>query len=61
MTGNFTYGASVVAYSQDTSYLIKTIPWLLGSLGTIVEDLVIFAQFRMYSPQQKHNAVVDSA
>jgi len=54
MTGNFTYGASLVAYSQEANYLIKALPWLLGSLGTIVEDAVIFAQFRLYAP--KHTA-----
>jgi hypothetical protein len=49
LTGNLTYGISLVSYSQDKEYLIKTIPWLLGSLGTIVEDCVIFVQFRLYS------------
>ncbi|KLU82941.1 vacuolar membrane PQ loop repeat protein [Magnaporthiopsis poae ATCC 64411] len=53
LTGNFTYGVSLVAYSQDRDYLLKTIPWLLGSLGTIVEDCIIFVQFRLYdAPRQ---------
>ncbi|KAK3365171.1 PQ loop repeat-domain-containing protein [Lasiosphaeria ovina] len=50
LTGNFTYGASVLSYSQDRAYVLRALPWLLGSLGTIVEDLIIFAQFRLYSP-----------
>ena len=53
LTGNFTYGASLVSYSQDGAYLVKALPWLLGSLGTIVEDMVIFFQFRLYSPQRQ--------
>ncbi len=53
LTGNFTYGASVISYSQEPDYLLKAIPWLLGSLGTIVEDMVIFAQFRLYSTERK--------
>lgn len=53
LTGNFTYGASLVAYSQDRAYLVKALPWLLGSLGTIVEDMVIFFQFRLYSPRRE--------
>ncbi|EPE03920.1 vacuolar membrane pq loop repeat protein [Ophiostoma piceae UAMH 11346] len=53
LTGNFTYGASLVSYSQDSAYLVKALPWLLGSLGTIVEDMVIFFQFRLYSPQRQ--------
>ncbi|KAL8386954.1 hypothetical protein RB599_002219 [Gaeumannomyces hyphopodioides] len=57
LTGNFTYGVSLVAYSQDRDYLIKTIPWLLGSVGTIVEDCVIFVQFRLYdAPRQQSKA-----
>ena len=43
----------MISYSQKPEYLIKAIPWLLGSLGTIVEDMVIFAQFRLYSPARK--------
>lgn len=49
LTGNLTYGLSVVSYSQEPAYVIKAIPWLLGSLGTIVEDFVIFYQFRIYA------------
>jgi uncharacterized protein with PQ loop repeat len=49
LTGNLTYGASLVAYSQKKDYLLKALPWLLGSLGTIVEDAVIFVQFRLYA------------
>ncbi|KAK3330498.1 PQ-loop-domain-containing protein [Apodospora peruviana] len=53
LTGNFTYGASVMAYSQERDYFIRALPWLLGSLGTMVEDLVIFVQFRLYSPNRQ--------
>ncbi len=53
LTGNFTYGASLVAYSQEGDYLLKALPWLLGSLGTIVEDMIIFSQFRLYAPKRE--------
>ena len=53
LTGNFTYGASLIAYSQKSEDIIRAIPWLLGSLGTIVEDLIIFVQFRLYAPTDK--------
>ncbi|OAA61681.1 vacuolar membrane pq loop repeat protein [Niveomyces insectorum RCEF 264] len=52
LTGNITYGVSLVAYSQDGAYLLKALPWLVGSLGTIVEDVIIFVQFRIYAPKQ---------
>lgn len=38
-----------MSYSQDRDYLLRALPWLLGSFGTIVEDGVIFVQFRIYS------------
>ncbi|KAI1500680.1 PQ loop repeat-domain-containing protein, partial [Biscogniauxia marginata] len=53
LTGNFTYGLSVFTYSQERQYIIKAIPWLVGSLGTIVEDCIIFYQFRIYSPKRE--------
>ncbi|KAI5867590.1 PQ-loop-domain-containing protein [Durotheca rogersii] len=51
LTGNLTYGLSVFSYSSEPAYVIKAIPWLLGSFGTIVEDLIIFYQFRIYGAQ----------
>ncbi|KAI9163290.1 putative vacuolar amino acid transporter YPQ3 [Paramyrothecium foliicola] len=47
LTGNLTYGLSLVAYSQDKKYLLNALPWLLGSMGTIIEDCMIFVQFRL--------------
>lgn len=58
LTGNLTYGVSLVFYSQDKKYLITTIPWLLGSLGTIVEDCIIFVQFRLYDGNSKSTATL---
>ncbi|KAI0188036.1 PQ loop repeat-domain-containing protein [Xylaria flabelliformis] len=52
LTGNLTYGLSVFTYSQDAEYLIKATPWLVGSLGTIVEDCIIFYQFSIYTREQ---------
>ncbi|KAK3393191.1 PQ loop repeat-domain-containing protein [Podospora didyma] len=56
LTGNFTYGASVLSYSQDKDYFIRALPWLLGSFGTMVEDFIIFFQFRLYSPERQAKA-----
>lgn len=46
--GNLTYAGQVIVYRSDKDWLLKYIPWLLGSLGTILEDLVILAQFHIY-------------
>ncbi|TWU74421.1 hypothetical protein ED733_003860 [Metarhizium rileyi] len=48
LTGNLTYGLSLISYSQNKEYLLNALPWLLGSLGTMVEDSTIFVQFRIY-------------
>jgi hypothetical protein len=42
-----------MAYSQERDYFIRALPWLLGSLGTMVEDGIIFVQFRIYSPKRQ--------
>lgn len=57
MSGNLTYGVSLVAYSQDEKYLMNALPWLVGSLGTIAEDLVIFIQFRLYEKYDRESAI----
>ncbi|KAF4467103.1 hypothetical protein FALBO_6028 [Fusarium albosuccineum] len=57
LTGNLTYGISLVAYSQDKKYLMNALPWLLGSLGTIAEDVIIFIQFRLYSNADRSSAI----
>ncbi|KAI5289513.1 hypothetical protein KEM52_000760, partial [Ascosphaera acerosa] len=49
--GNVTYGFSILFHSVDQDYLITNLPWLLGSLGTIAEDAIIFCQFRLYAPK----------
>ncbi|KAI0098004.1 PQ loop repeat-domain-containing protein [Nemania sp. FL0031] len=54
LTGNMMYGLSVFSYSQESEYLIKATPWLVGSLGTMVEDCIIFYQFSIYSPQAEN-------
>lgn len=57
--GNATYGAGILAHSTEHNYVLKNIPWLLGSLGTMVEDGVVFWQFRLYRNNEVEQAVVD--
>jgi solute carrier family 66 (lysosomal lysine-arginine transporter), member 1 len=47
--GNLTYGAGIIFHSLDRDYIITNVPWLIGSLGTMVEDVVIFVQFHIYA------------
>ncbi|XP_061623124.1 lysosomal amino acid transporter 1 homolog isoform X2 [Phyllopteryx taeniolatus] len=51
--GNMTYGLSVLLKNPDrgqgeNSYVIHHLPWLIGSLGTLVLDLFISIQFICY-------------
>ncbi|KAI5293474.1 hypothetical protein KEM52_005499 [Ascosphaera acerosa] len=49
--GNVTYGCGILFHSLDRTYLATSLPWLIGSLGTIAEDFIIFGQFRVYAVQ----------
>lgn len=46
--GNVSYGAGILFHSLDKAYVVRNVPWLLGSLGTVAEDIVIFGQFRRF-------------
>ncbi|TGO85120.1 hypothetical protein BPOR_0429g00060 [Botrytis porri] len=59
LMGNLTYGAGILFHSLEKEYLIINTPWLIGSLGTIVEDAVIFLQFRMYAPKPTSTTAVE--
>lgn len=52
MMGNATYGAGILFHSQEKEYLLTNLPWLIGSLGTMVEDAIIFMQFRIYGTRE---------
>lgn len=48
IVGNATYGAGILFHSVQKSYILINLPWLIGSLGTMIEDAVIFAQFSAF-------------
>lgn len=53
--GNLTYAGQILFMRTDAEWVIEYMPWLLGSLGTILEDLVIFGQFSKYSANSSLN------
>lgn len=55
--GNITYAMGILFYSSDKDYLVKNTPWLIGSLGTIFQDMIIFAQFFLYAVYATEDAV----
>ena len=56
--GNVTYAGGILLYRNDIDYVWHYLPWLLGSLGTVFEDMIIFLQFYVYS---RHNSQHGSA
>jgi len=53
LLGNATYGAGILFHSLEKEYVMTNMPWLIGSFGTMVEDLVIFGQFRTFGEGEK--------
>lgn len=47
----------IIFHSQEREYLMTNLPWLIGSLGTMVEDAVIFVQFRVFGDGEASSAL----
>ncbi|KAF2649494.1 PQ-loop-domain-containing protein [Lophiostoma macrostomum CBS 122681] len=58
LLGNATYGAGILFHSVEKEYFLTNLPWLIGSLGTMVEDVTIFIQFRVFGNGAQSAAVV---
>lgn len=43
------YSIQILCHSTEKNYILTNLPWLVGSLGTMAEDVVIFVQFRLYA------------
>ncbi|KAI8988258.1 PQ loop repeat-domain-containing protein [Mycotypha africana] len=52
--GNLTYASSILLHPQQTTaILLEALPFLIGSVGTLIFDLSIFCQFIWYILQKK--------
>lgn len=47
--GNVTYVVSILSVCTGRRYLLVNSSWLAGSLGTLIEDFIIFIQFFVYN------------
>ncbi|KAK5742987.1 hypothetical protein LTR17_002999 [Elasticomyces elasticus] len=61
VVGNATYGAGILFHSLERGYVVMNLPWLIGSLGTMVEDGVIFAQFSAFGEKKEEGEGVENA
>ncbi|KAK9459846.1 PQ loop repeat-domain-containing protein [Lipomyces oligophaga] len=50
--GNVTYAFQIILYAPNAQYLILNFSWILGSLGTVFQDAIIFAQFYIYDSRK---------
>lgn len=57
IAANLAYGTSVLCASDSTEKLVRALPWLFGSLGTVALDITILAQSRWF---EKHKHRSDS-
>ncbi|KAF2720057.1 PQ-loop-domain-containing protein [Polychaeton citri CBS 116435] len=53
LLGNATYGAGILFHSVEKQYFLTNLPWLIGSLGTMAEDAIIFVQFHTFGENKK--------
>ena len=58
LLGNATYGAGILWHSTEKEYFLTNLPWLIGSLGTMVEDVTIFAQFHIYAKNKNNESAI---
>lgn len=47
MAANTCYGSSILIRSYTWPELRSSLPWLIGSLGTVALDLAIYLQWRL--------------
>jgi hypothetical protein len=51
--GNTTYGMSIFLQDSSWDYIWMQFPWLVGSLGNVVFDVVLIRQFVRYRKAKK--------
>lgn len=40
--------SQILFHSTERRYFLTNLPWLIGSLGTMAEDAIIFVQFHAF-------------
>ena len=47
----------ILFHSVEKQYFLTNLPWLIGSLGTMAEDVTIFVQFHVFGDKSANEAV----
>lgn len=56
LLGNVTYTLQIITFRSDWEYIKLNFSWLLGSAGTIVQDIIILLQFHLY--KNRHHDII---
>eukprot|EP00127_Corallochytrium_limacisporum_P005030 Clim_evm26s197 gene=Clim_evmTU26s197 len=51
--GNLTYASSIFVFRHDHAFLVEKMPWIVGALGTLLQDAIVFSQFFIYGEAPK--------
>ncbi|CAH1239806.1 PQLC2 [Branchiostoma lanceolatum] len=51
--GNLLYGLQILLQSTQGYFIIRHLPWLVGSLGTMTFDSTLFLQFFIYGAEEE--------
>lgn len=57
LMGNLTYSVSIFLMSTRVDFLLSKAPWILGSAGVVVQDLVVLLQFLFFGYIFKRSTV----
>jgi uncharacterized protein with PQ loop repeat len=55
--GNFTYSLSIFLFSVHPKFLLSKLPWIAGSAGVLVLDIVVLSQFLYFNVIKKRKAI----
>jgi hypothetical protein len=61
VTANLFYGTSVIMRSRTKEEIMSSLPWVLGSLGTVALDGVILLQTALFAKEERKNNAGDGA
>lgn len=50
--------SQILCHSTEKNYILTNLPWLIGSLGTMAEDVMIFVQFHLYAVRDPPSVAV---